>query len=570
MTVPPEQAEAAKFLRDLAGSDPVETHISLVFVGADTVWKLKKAVRLAFLDFTSLDARHRFALRELELNASAAPGLYRDVVPIVRGPGDALTLGDAHDTTRPVVDWVLRMARVPADDFLDAIAAAGGLTPALLDALGDAVAAYHHALPAVTGTDPAAAMRDVTSGNVQSAIDAGLPADAVQDWQNCLLVALDGIAPWLAERLRAGFVRRAHGDLHLGNLCLWHGRPVPFDALEFDEAMATIDLGYDLAFLLMDLDQRVTRRAANHVLNRYVARTGDAALTRGLPVFLSLRAMVRAHVEAKRGHAADASRYLSAAARYLRVEPPMVVAIGGLPGTGKSTLARAIAPELGRAPGALVLRSDEIRKHMHGVPPEHRLPQSAYSEAASEAVFATLTEMVRNVANGGHAVIADATFIDPRHRAMVAAAAQGAGLRFVGLWLEAPLPLLEARIAARQHDASDATVAVLHAIGSANPQAGDWIAVDASDAASALIQARGHQRTAHVRGCLRDHVAYRLEDRRPDQGLGGGANLGVHPEFRVDGGGIRGPDHSQDYPARGPPRYPRRRLHRLHRPETGA
>ena len=117
--------------------------------------------------------------------------------------------------------------------------------------------------------------------------------------------------PWLAQRARDGFVRRAHGDLHLGNLCLWQGRPVPFDALEFDEAMATIDLGYDLAFLLMDLDRRVSRAAANRVLNRYVARTGDAALTRGLPVFLSLRAMVRAHVEAKRGNAEMAARYLA-------------------------------------------------------------------------------------------------------------------------------------------------------------------------------------------------------------------------------------------------------------------
>ena len=259
-------------------------------------------------------------------------------------------------------------------------------------------------------------MRIVARGNTRSALDAGLPADAVQDWQTRLLAALDGIAPWLAERSRAGFVRRAHGDLHLGNLCLWHGKPVPFDALEFDEAMATIDLGYDLAFLLMDLDQRVTRGAANQVLNRYVARTGDAALTRGLPVFLSLRAMVRAHVEAKRGHADAASRYLAAATDYLSPHAPIVIAIGGLPGTGKSTLARALAPGIGGAPGALVLRSDEIRKRMHGVPPEQRLPPTAYSDAASEAVFTILADMSGDVADGGHAVIADATFTDPRHR----------------------------------------------------------------------------------------------------------------------------------------------------------
>jgi aminoglycoside phosphotransferase family enzyme/predicted kinase len=490
MTVPPEQAETAAFLHGLAGSAPVETHISLVFVGSDTVWKLKKAVRLAFLDFTSLESRRRFVLRELELNRPAAPELYRDVVPVVRGTNGALALGDSVETDLPIVDWVLRMARVPAEDFLDAVAEADQLNPELLDALGDTVAAYHQSLPPATGFDPLAAMRDVTHGNARSALDAGLPAEPVQDWQSRLLAALDDLAPWLAQRGRAGFVRRAHGDLHLGNLCLWHGRPVPFDALEFDEAMATIDLGYDLAFLLMDLDRRVTRAAANRVLNRYVARTGDAALTRGLPLFLSLRAMIRAHVEAKRGHAEPASRYLAAAAHYLDAELPVVIAIGGLPGTGKSTLARALASELGRAPGALVLRSDEIRKRRHGVAPEQRLPQSAYSASEGEAVFAELCDLARITSAGGHAVIADATFIDPRHRSMIEAAASAAGVPFVGLWLEAPLPMLEARITGRRDDASDATVAVLRSASRSNPQAGSWLAVEASEAATALAQAR--------------------------------------------------------------------------------
>jgi hypothetical protein len=298
------------------------------------------------------------------------------------------------------------------------------------------------------------------------------------------------MAPWLTRRERDGFVRRAHGDLHLGNLCLWEGRPVPFDALEFDEAMATIDLGYDLAFLLMDLDQRVSRAAANRVLNRYVARTGDAALTHGLPVFLSLRAMIRAHVEAKRGHAAVAASYLTAASGYLRPERPIVLAIGGLPGTGKTTLARALAPKLGAAPGALVLRSDEIRKRQHGVPPEQRLPQPAYSDPASEAVFAELAGLAGETARGGHAAIADATFIDPRHRAMLADAARSARVRFVGLWLRAPLPELEARIGARRHDASDATVAVLHAASQSDPGPGDWIVIDADEPAATEARAR--------------------------------------------------------------------------------
>jgi uncharacterized protein len=491
--IPPEQAETAAFLRSLAGTDPVETHISLVFVGADTVWKLKKAVRLPFLDFTALSARRQFAERELALNGPTAPGLYRDVVAVVRRPDGALALNGDAGADAPPLDWVLRMARVPPEDFLDAIAAAGGLDATLLDALADAVAAYHAQCP-VAQIDAAESMRAVTQGNARSALHAGLPAGEVASWERDELAALDRLAAWQAARAQAGFVRRCHGDLHLGNLCLWRGRPVPFDALEFDEAMATINVGYDLAFLLMDLDCRAGRAAANRVLNRYVARTGDAALTRGLPPYLSQRAMVRAHVQATRHQPDVAAPYLDAALAYLHpAAQTIVVAVGGLQGTGKTTLARSLAPELGAAPGALVLRSDEIRKRQHGAAPEQRLPPAAYSEAASAAVFAELAEAARETAAGGHAVVADATFVDPADRRAISAAARDAGVPFVGLWLDAPLPILEARLAARTADASDATTSVLRATARAKtfpPRT--WQVIDAGDAAAALAAARRH------------------------------------------------------------------------------
>ena len=481
MSIPPAQAETAVLLRQLAGTEPVETHISLVYRGGDTVWKLKKAVRLAFLDFTRVEDRRRFAERELALNGPAAPGLYHDVVPVARGSDGALALGASTD--QPVVDWVLRMARVPDGAFLNEIAAAGRLDAVLLDATADAVAAYHAALPPVFGVVPS--MRGIASGNVRAALEAGLPAETVRIWEAAILAALERIEPWLEARAHGGFVRRAHGDLHLGNLCLWQGRPVPFDALEFDEALATIDVAYDLAFLLMDLDQRVGRPAANRVLNRYVARTGDAALVRGLSAFISMRAMVRAHVDARSGRAEAAAGYLAAAVAALHPPPPVVVGIGGLPGSGKSTLARALAPGLGGVPGALVLRSDEIRKRLHGVVPEQRLPQSAYAPAASHAVFTTLAAAVTEAARG-HAVIADATFMDAAHRRMLLQAAAAAGVPFHGFWLQAPLTELERRIARRSGDASDATVDVLYAAVPHDPGAGDWMALDATNTVDAL------------------------------------------------------------------------------------
>jgi hypothetical protein len=234
----------------------------------------------------------------------------------------------------------------------------------------------------------------------------------------------------------------------------------------------------------------VDRAAANRVLNRYVARTGDVGLVRTLPAFLSIRAMVRAHVEARSGHAAAWQPYLQAALGYLLPAPAMVVALGGLPGTGKSTLARALAPGLGRAPGALILRSDEIRKRQHSAAPEQRLPQLAYSDAASAAVFAAIADGARVAAAGGHCVVADATYIDPAHRHAVEEAARAAGVRFAGFWLEAPLSELERRITARSGGASDATVAVLHAIANGAPDAGNWHPVDSRnvDAALALVR----------------------------------------------------------------------------------
>ncbi len=463
---------------------PIETHVSAVFVGREDAFKLKKAVALGFLDFSSLDARERFTRRELALNAPHAPALYRDVLAVRRGADGALALGGEG----AVVDWVLRMAPVPPGDFLEAIAARGALTPALLDQVADAVAAMHAALPPLAGIDAPAALRRVLAGNLEAAGAAGLDQARIAALGARAGAWIDRLAPLLAARAAEGRVRRCHGDLHLGNLCLLEGRPTPFDALEFDETLASIDTGYDLAFLLMDLDHQVGRDAANRVLNRYVARGGDAGLCAALPPWLALRALIRAHVEERRGSIPgdvrhDAAAYLARAEAVLDPPPARVVAIGGLQGTGKSRLARALAPLLGAAPGALVLRSDEIRKRRHGVAPEARLPPEAYSAAASAAVFEALFAAAAGVAGGGHAVIADASFLAPFDRAGIAAAAATAGVPFTGLWLAAPLEVLRARVASRQGDASDATVAVLEEAAAAHagaPPPAGWVALDAA------------------------------------------------------------------------------------------
>ncbi len=482
--VAPNQEAVDRFMREWTGDTPIETHISVIYRGPDLVWKMKKAVRFDFLDQSTLAQRRYFLMRDLTLNGWAAPGLYHSVQPITKGPDGALRLGGP---SADAVEWVLEMVRVPDRDFFTEIAARGELDGVMLDRLADMVAAYHAHLAAVGG-DLEMSLANVLAGNERAAIAAGMDPASVSEWGKAMRGALALRTAWLNRRVEAGFMRRAHGDLHLGNLCMWRGEPVPFDALEFSEDLATIDLAYDLAFLLMDLDLRVSRWAANRVLSRYIARTGDYAALRGLAPFLSMRAMVRAHVRAAQG-LADANDYLVAARQYLQPERMIVVAIGGLPGSGKSTLARSLAPLLGAAPGALVVRSDEVRKRLCQAAPEQRLRPASYDPEMDQWVYNDMGEAVRQAIFARHALILDATFIDPAHRATLAELAASYGAPFVGFWLSAPLQTLEERVASRENDASDATVTILRRIATLDPGVRLWHDIDASDADRALSQA---------------------------------------------------------------------------------
>jgi len=472
MGIPAQQAETAGLLARITGATPIETHISAVYVGRDDAFKLKKAVRLPFLDFSTLPAREHFARRELALNAPNAPGLYREVLPVTRAPDGRLALAGAGE----VVDWVLRMAPIPAGDFLDAVAARGGLDGALLDAVADTTLDLLARAPAVAGVDSAARMRLVLEGNLEGCLAVGLDPARVAALGAAMRARLDALAPLLAERAATGHVRRCHGDLHLRNFCLWQGGPVAFDALEFDESYATTDTGYEIAFLLMDLDVRVSATAANRVMNRLMARAPDAGMLAALPFWMAQRALVRAKLEPARG--GDPLPYLAAAERYLAPAPPRLVAFGGLQGTGKSFVARRLAPRLGAAPGALHLRSDEIRKRRAGLPPERRLPPEAYRPEESAAVHAEMFDLARAALAAGRSVVLDAMFLDPAMRAGAAAAA--APHAFAGFWLDAPLDLLRARVAARTADASDATVEVLERAAAADPGAITWTRLDAA------------------------------------------------------------------------------------------
>jgi predicted kinase len=255
---------------------------------------------------------------------------------------------------------------------------------------------------------------------------------------------------------------------------LWRGQPVLFDAIEFDEELATVDTLYDLAFLLMDLNRRGQRPAANVILNRYLWQSGDPLDLEGLaalPLFLGLRAAIRTMVTVQRAlleQDATAIRdveiargYLRAALAYLTPAPPRLIAVGGLSGTGKSTLAAALAPEVGPAPGAVHLRSDLERKSLFGVAETVRLAPEHYTPVTSAEVYGILHRKARTALAAGHAVIVDAVFAKPEERAAIEVVAAGLGTPFLGLWLTATPDHLLARVAQRSGDASDATPGVV-------------------------------------------------------------------------------------------------------------
>ncbi|MCW2247329.1 aminoglycoside phosphotransferase family enzyme/predicted kinase [Azospirillum fermentarium] len=450
-----------------AAVERIDTHAASVFLAGDRAWKIKRPVRLPYLDF-STRARRWAALRtELALNASTAPGLYLGLWAVAWRDGAPVLLPADDVADEAAAEPVLLMRRFPADAALDRMAAAGTITPALAHDLGDAVADLHAQAPVRAGEGAAAALAAVADGNAAEmrARTTSFPADAVEDLARSTAAALRRWGPLLEARGVAGRVRRCHGDLHLGNIVMWGGRPTPFDAIEFDESFATIDVLYDLAFLVMDLERLGLRAAAHAVLNRWLERTGDWGGLGALPLFLSLRAAVRAKVAAAMGRGDAALDDLALARRLLAPPgpaegPARVVAVGGLSGTGKTTLARALAPGLGPAPGAVILRSDVLRKRMWGVDPETRLPPAAYAPAVTAAVYARLVRWTEVLARAGRAVIVDAVSARADERDGLARAAALAGVPFTGLWLEAGVDERCRRVSARARDASDADAGV--------------------------------------------------------------------------------------------------------------
>lgn len=489
------QEAVFRFLADPATHDGaavkrIDTHAAAVFLAGQAVYKVKRAVRFPFLDFSTLAKRKAALAAEIEANRPFAPQLYVGVVPIVRRSG-GLALGDEGEA----VEWALKMHRFDETKTLDHIADAGQIDMPLVAALARAVAAAHARAPVVDAEPWIAALGDYIAQNdeaLRARPDLFEPRD-VEGLTAASRGALARVRPLLFARGAQGLVRRGHGDLHLGNIALIDGHPVPFDALEFDPVVAAGDVLYDLAFLLMDLTERKLDDAANVVLNVYLGETrreSDLDALAALPLFLSLRAAIRAKVTAAKlanapadqraAIAAAAQKYFEFACDLIRPPPPRLIAIGGLSGTGKSMLARALAPHLAPAPGAVLLRSDVERKAMFGVAENEKLPAQAYALEVGARVYATLADKARRVLTAGHAAIIDAVFARPQERSAVTELAQSNKFDFAGLFLIADLNTRIARVGERVHDASDAGADVARQQESYQLGELEWTQIDAS------------------------------------------------------------------------------------------
>lgn len=475
-----------------------DTHAAVVFLAGDRAIKVKRAVRYPFLDYSTLDKREAACRAELEINRKFAPRLYRRIVPITREADGTLALDGKGEPG----EWAVEMTRFDENRTLDLLAERGELDEALAGKLAVAVAAMHeHAEPveaapwlkAVAGFvgDNTAAFKKYTDI---------FPDDAVAALERKSQAALARLRPLIIARGAAGLIRRGHGDLHLGNIVVLDGEPIAFDALEFDPIIAAGDVLYDLAFLLMDLVERDLQREANRVLNGYFAaarRDADCEGIAALPFYMSLRAAIRAKVTAARldfAGAADkakltesAKRYLDLALKLLAPVKPMVVCTGGLSGTGKSVLARVLAPSLPPIPGALIFRSDVERKAAFGVGEHERLPADAYRTEVTDRIYRILIDKTARVGRAGYSVIADAVFARPEERAAIEQAAVAAEADFRGLFLVADLQTRLHRVGARELDASDADAAVARKQEEFDIGVVAWSIVDASGSPEEIL-----------------------------------------------------------------------------------
>jgi hypothetical protein len=492
------QNQALEFLGSLPSDDParpevkrIDTHANIVFLVGSKAYKVKRSVKFPFLDYSTLPLREEACKAEIIYNQPNAPQIYRQALPVTREADGTLDLGGTGEP----IEWAVEMNRFERQHELDSVAGTSPLPDTLTDRLADMMVTAHDVAPLRQGNGFYAELASYVEQN-----DAAFrehpdlfEAEVVRHLTETSRTVLSALHELILRRGEQGLVRRCHGDAHLRNIVMVDDTPVLFDAVEFSDAIATGDVLYDLAFLLMDLWDRGQQRAANRVFNRYMDKSRLDTHSEGLaalPFYLMMRAAIRSKIAAssalnqsdpnqKQRERDQAQAYFRHAVDFLDPSRPQLVAIGGLSGTGKTTLAYEIAPGIGRAPGARVLRTDVMRKRLLGIEETEKAPAEAYTLEASQKVYHALDDTIQTVLAAGHSAIFDAVFAAESERDRIEAIANNVECGFCGLWLTAPANILKARVSARGDDASDANADVVdtqlgYDLGQMN-----WVEIDA-------------------------------------------------------------------------------------------
>lgn len=469
----------------------IETHISWVLLAGEHAYKIKKPLRLSFLDFGTLALRRHFCDEELRLNRRFAPQLYLGVLPIT-GTADAPRLAGEGEA----IEFALQMRRMHDDDLASARLAHGALDAADFERFALTLALWHRAAPvAAAGAEwgtPQRVAEDLA--NLLADWPHAADADAVADLRQWFAAQADDTAARVAQRLAAGHVRECHGDLHLDNLAWLDGALGAFDCLEFDPALRWIDTASEVAFLAMDLQARQRHDLAHAFVNAWLEASGDAAALPLLRRYSVYRALVRARVSRLReAHDAAAARagvaagYLALAQRLARQWEPRLLVTHGLPGSGKTWVTHALIG----ASGAIRWRSDVERRRMLG--------SGHYQAADSEAVYRRLGELAALSLASGYPAIVDAACLRRHERDALRAVAARLHAPCLLLHCDAPPEVLRQRVrerAQRGSDASEADEAVLERLSAqVEPLAADETAhalrIDTSAAPSSAWLA-GH------------------------------------------------------------------------------
>ncbi len=467
----------------------IDTHAASVFLEGERALKIKRAIHFPYLDYSTLAKRKAACEEELKVNRPFAPQIYRRVVPITQSRDGSLNI-DGDGTP---VEFAVEMVRFDEHQTMDQLAEAGSPDPELVGAIADAIAASHAvASPAPAGPWIESILPIIADNTKAFRATACFPTGDIDRLDQASRSAFSGVRDLLERRGRGGFVRRCHGDLHLANIVLIEGKPVLFDAIEFDPLIASVDVLYDLAFPIMDFIHYGRRAAANILLNRYLSTSSGENIDAlaAIPLFMSLRAAIRAKVFLARldrlsedkatAMQQQALRYFELAHRLIQPCAPSLVAIGGLSGTGKSVLARALAPDVMPNPGAVVLRTDVLRKELFNVREGDRLPERAYQPEITGQVYETIAKRAERILSQGHSVIIDAVFAREAERANINDIAKRLNIRSVRLFLVADLATRWSRIGRRTNDASDATPDIARLQDEYDLGTIDWAVVDAS------------------------------------------------------------------------------------------